>query len=100
MGKQVTLKGAAPQCVDHLKAAGRNERTVHTYGKQLKVIMGFFGEDRKVSAIRPADVGRFLKSDQLLKTPKGKKWADQTAKQIVQVFRMFLEWAQAQPRTT
>jgi len=42
------------------------------------------------------DVGRFLKSDSLLKKPNGKQRAELTVKQIVRVLRMFLEWAQAQ----
>ncbi len=96
MATQVTLKNAAPEYLEHLKAIGRNERTVRTYGNQLRIMMGFFGEERKLGALRPADVGRFLKSDHLLKTPKGKKRAEPTVKQIVRVLRMLLEWAQAQ----
>ena len=96
MPSQLTLKGAAPQFIEHLRAAGKKEQTLRTYGTALEVVAGFFGEGKSLKAIRPADVGRFLKSDALLKKPNGKERAEPTVKQIVRVLRMFLEWAQAQ----
>ena len=97
MPSQTTLKEAGPKYLEHLEAAGKNPRTVETYRRQLAVLAGFFGEDKKLAAIRPADVGRFLKSDALLKKPgSGKPRAEQTVKQIVRVLRMMLEWAHAQ----
>jgi len=96
MPSQTTLKEAGPKYFDHLQAAAKNQRTVDTYRRQFDVITGFFGEGKKLTAIRPADVGRFLKSDHLLKKPNGKERAEPTVKQIVRVLRMFLEWAQAQ----
>ncbi len=41
-------------------------------------------------------MGRFLKSDALLKKPSGKERARTTPDQIARVLRMLLEWAQAQ----
>ena len=96
MPSQTTLKEAGPKYFNHLQAAAKNQRTVDTYRRQFDVITGFFGEGKKLTAIRPADVGRFLKSDHLLKKPNGKERAEPTVKQIVRVLRMFLEWAQAQ----
>ena len=96
MPSQITLKDAGPQYFEALKAAAKNQRTVDTYRRQFEVVTGFFGEDKKLSAIRPADVGRFLKSDALAKKPNGKERAEPTVKQIVRVLRMFLEWAQAE----
>ena len=96
MPSQLTLKDAAPQYLEHLRAAGKNEHTVRTYGKALEVIAGFFGETKAIKALRPADVGRFLKSDALLKKPNGKERAKPTTDQITRVLRMLLEWAQAQ----
>jgi len=92
----MTLKDAAPQFLVHLRAAGKNERTARTYGNALHVVVGFFGEGKTLKAIRPTDVGRFLKSDALLKKPNGKDRAQPTVDQIVRVFRMLLEWAQGQ----
>jgi len=96
MPSQLTLKDAAPQYLEHLRAAGKNEHTIRTYGKALEAITGFFGEAKALKALRPADVGRFLKSDALLKKPNGADRAKPTIEQIVRVLRMLLEWAQAQ----
>jgi site-specific recombinase XerD len=96
MPSQLTLKDAAPQYLEYLRAAGKNMHTVRTYGKALEAIAGFFGEGKALKALRPADVGRFLKSDALLKKPNGAERAKPTTDQITRVLRMLLEWAQAQ----
>ena len=96
MPSQLTLKDAAPQYLEHLRAAGKNEHTVKTYGRALDAIAGFFGEGKALKALRPADVGRFLKSDALLKKSNGRERAKPTTDQITRVLRMLLEWAQAQ----
>ena len=96
MPSQMTLKDAAPQFIEHLRAAGKKEQTLRTYGTALEVVAGFFGEGKTLKALRPADVGRFLKSDALLKKPSGKDRAQPTVDQIVRVLRMLLEWAQGQ----
>ena len=51
------------------------------------------GEGKTLKAIRPADVGRFLKSDALLRKPNG---ADRAKPTVDQIARVLLEWAQAQ----
>ena len=94
--QSLTLKNAAPPYLEYLRAAGKGEHTVRTYGKALEVVVDFFGEGKALKALRPADVGRFLKSDALLKKPNGKERAKPTIDQIVRVLRMLLEWAQAQ----
>ena len=96
MPRQMTLKDAVPQFLVHLRSAGKNERTARTYANALHVVVGFFGEGKTLKAIRPTDVGRFLKSDALLKKPSGKERAQPTIDQIVRVFRMMLEWAQSE----
>jgi len=96
MPSQLTLKDAAPQFIEHLRAAGKKEQTLRTYAKALEVVAGFLGEGKSLKAIRPTDVGRFLKSDALLKKPSGKERAQPTVDQIVRVLRMLLEWAQGQ----
>ncbi|HUT36141.1 MAG TPA: site-specific integrase [Planctomycetota bacterium] len=94
--QSLTLKDAAPQYLEYLRAAGKDAHTVRTYGKALEVASAFFGETKAIKALRPADVGRFLKSDALLKKPNGKERAKPTTDQITRVFRQLLEWAQAQ----
>jgi integrase len=96
MPSQTTLKDAAPQFIEYLRAAGKKEQTLRTYGTALEVVAGFFGDGKTLKALRPADVGRFLKSDALLKKPNGRDRAKPTVDQITRVLRMLLEWAQGQ----
>ena len=77
----------------HLKEEGKTERTLYTYGMDLRDVCGFFGEDKKLAALRPADFGRFLKSDALLKLKTGKPKSEITIKKTVRVMRMMLVWA-------
>ena len=58
------------------------------------------GEEKALTAIRVTDVGRFLKSDALLKMPTGKDRAERTVAKTTRVLRMCLEWAQAQGMIT
>ena len=96
MATQITLREALGQFLEHLKAAGKKERTLYTYARDADVIVGFFGQARKLATLRAADVGRFLKSDALLKMPTGKDRAERTVAKTVRVLRMCLEWAKAE----
>jgi len=96
MAKAFTLADTAPKFLENLLAAGKQERTVRIYGTQLGAAVRFFGEAKTLKALRPADVGRFLKSDAVLKKPSGKERAQPTVDQIVRCLRMLLEWAVAQ----
>jgi site-specific recombinase XerD len=88
-----TLHDAAQVYLEHLRKQGKKEATIYTYTKDLQQIESFFGADRKLSAILPAHVGRFFRSDALLKLPSGKKRAKPTVDKTMRVFRMFLVWA-------
>lgn len=88
-----TLKQAAQEYMEHLRSMGKKEATLYTYGKDFEQIQSFFGPDRKLSNILPAHVGRFFKSDALLKLPSGKKRAQPTVDKTIRVLRMFLVWA-------
>lgn len=88
-----TLHDAAQAYLEHLREQGKKEATVKTYAKDFEQIESFFGADRKLSAILPAHVGRFFKSDALLKLPSGKKRAKPTVDKTMRVLRMFLVWA-------
>ena len=92
MPKALTLTEAAPKFLETLTAAGKQERTARIYGTKLQVAVRFFGESKTLKALRPVDVGRFLKSDALLKKPNGKDRAQPTVDQIVRCLRMLLEW--------
>lgn len=88
-----TLQQAAQKYLEHLRSKGKKEATLYTYGKDFEQIQSFFGADRKLSGILPAHVGRFFKSDALLKLPSGKKRAQPTVDKTIRVLRMFLVWA-------
>jgi site-specific recombinase XerD len=93
-----TLHEAAQGYLEHLREAGKKERTIYTYAKDLGQIEAFFGADKPLAAIRTPQVGKFLKSDALLKLPSGpdgiqKPRAKPTVDKTVRVLRMFLVWA-------
>ncbi|MBU1320580.1 MAG: hypothetical protein KKH67_15485 [candidate division Zixibacteria bacterium] len=88
-----TLHQATAAYLKYLKTQGKKEATLFTYAKDLEQIETFFGADRKLSAILPAHVGRFFKSDVLLKLPSGRNRAKPTVEKTMRVLRMFLIWA-------
>jgi len=88
-----TLHQAAEAYLKYLKTQGKKEATIFTYGKDLEQIETFFGAERKLSAIQATQVGKFMKSDALLKLPSGKKRATPTVEKSMRVLRMFLVWA-------
>jgi len=88
-----TLGQATAEYLEHLKTEGKSARTIYTYGRDVEQIIGFFGSDRKLSAILIPHVGKFLKSDALLKLPNGTGRAEPTVRKTVRVLRMFFVWA-------
>ena len=88
-----TLHEAGQAYLEHLKSQGKKERTVYTYGKDFEQIEAFFGADRKLKGILAPHVGKFFRSDALLKLASGKKRAEPTVKKTIRVLRMFLVWA-------
>ena len=90
---EITLGEAMTQYLEHLKEEGKSERSLYTYGMDAKQIIEFFGPDRKLTSILTPHVGKFLKSDALLKLPSGTERAEPTVRKTVRVLRMFLLWA-------
>jgi len=88
-----TIHNAAEAFLGHLREQGKKDRTLYTYRKDLEIVEVFFGGDKKVSSIRTPQVGKFFKSDTLLKLPSGKERAKPTLDKTIRVFRMFLVWA-------
>jgi len=91
--KDGTLHEAAQAYLEHLRTQGKKERTLYTYGKDFQQMEAFFGADRKLRTILPPHVGKFLKSDDLLRLPSGAERAKPTVDKTVRVLRMFLVWA-------
>ena len=89
----MTLHTAAQAFLEHLRTQGKSERTLYTYGKDLEQIEAFFGADRALAKILAPQVGKFFKSDELLKLPSGRERAKPTVEKTVRVTRMFFLWA-------
>ena len=90
---ETTLGQAISQYLEHLKSEGKSERTIYTYSRDVEQIIAFFGADRKLKSILTPHVGKFLKSDALLKLPNGRERAEPTVRKTVRVLRMFFVWA-------
>jgi len=88
-----TLGEVLAEYLEHLKQEGKSERTIYTYQKDAEQIMGFFGADRKLTSILTPHVGKFLKSDALLKMHGDRNRSEVTVRKTIRVFRMFLIWA-------
>ena len=88
-----TLHEAVQTYLEHLRQAGKKERTLYTYSRDFQQIEAFFGADKPLASIRAMQVGKFLKSDALLKLPSGQERAKPTVDKTVRVLRMFLVWA-------
>ena len=88
-----TLGQAMADYLEHLKSEGKSERTIYTYSRDIEQIIGFFGTDRKLTSILTPHVGKFLKSDALLKLPNGNERAEPTVRKTVRVLRTFFVWA-------
>jgi len=91
--KDCTVHEAAQAYLEHLRTQGKKDRTLYTYGKDFEQMEAFFGADRKLRTILPPHVGKFLKSDDLLRLPSGAERAKPTVDKTVRVLRMFLVWA-------
>ncbi len=88
-----TLGQTLVEYLEYLRVEGKSERTIYTYSRDVEQIVEFFGVDRKLTSILTPHVGKFLKSDILLKLPNGKCRADLTVKKTVRVLRMFMLWS-------
>jgi len=90
---EITLGRVMAEYLEHLKETGKSERTLYTYMRDAEQITGFFGSDRKLTSILTPHVGKFLRSDALLKLPNGTERAEPTVRTTVRVLRMFFTWA-------
>ena len=95
-----TLKQTTEAFIAHLKELGKKDRTLYTYKKDLDIVESFFGSDKLLPDIRVPQVGKFFKSDTLLKLPNGNTRAERTLAKTVRVFRMMMVWAKETGRIT
>jgi len=88
-----TIHETTEAYINHLKQEGKKERTLYTYRKDLDLVEDYFGKDRKLHEISLPHVGKFFKSDMLLKLKNGNLKSEITVKKTVRVFRMMMVWA-------
>jgi hypothetical protein len=92
----ITLKQASEEFLSHLKAEGKAERSLYTYGKDLEQIRAFFGDEKILSKILIPHVSGFLKSNELrMKAAKEGliERAKPTIDKTIRIFRMLMIWA-------
>ena len=104
--KTVTMKEATDQYLAHLRAIGKNEKTIYTYGKDLELAVEYFGADKAIAKILPVHVAAFFKADnvnKLIREPKkpGKPRQERPKSPITitktkRVFRMMLVFCKDQ----
>lgn len=90
------LKEATAKFKDHLKALGKSDRTIFTYGKDLEQIEEFFGVDTAMGKINPQRIAKFLKSDIALKCKRKGELVDRqprTVDKLIRLTRQFFIWA-------
>ena len=80
---ECTVHQAAEAFIGHLRESGKKDRTLYTYRKDLDAVESFFGAARQLTEIRLPQVGKFYKSDLLLKLPDGKERAGRTVAKTV-----------------
>lgn len=88
-----TITTTTQSFLNHLRNAGKKERTLYTYRKDLDIVESFFGKDRPLVEIKTPQVGKFFKSPILLKTATGQDRAERTIAKTMRVFRMMMVWA-------
>lgn len=94
----MTVAQTTAAFLEHLKSLGKAERTLYTYRKDLDIVEAFFHGERPLQEIRIPQVGKFFKSDLLLKKPSGVERAARTVEKTVRVFRMMMVWAKESGR--
>ena len=90
---KMTIHETTAAFINHLRENGKKERTLYTYRKDLDLIEGYFGKDKKLEELRITQVGKFLKCDALLKLGNGNARAERTVAKTIRVVRMMLVWA-------
>lgn len=90
---EITLTKTTHDFIEHLRSLKKKERTLYTYRKDLDIVEAFFGKDRPITDIHSAQIGKFFKSNVLLKSPEGKERAERTITKTIRVFRMMMVWA-------
>ena len=89
--KAKTLKEAVDLYLAHLKQIGKAEPTIYTYGQDLALAVGYFGADKDLAKLIPAQVAGFFKSEAMNKVSgSGREKSIITITKTRRVFRQML----------
>jgi len=88
-----TLRQAADEYVEHLRAAGKADPTVRSYAGDLEMAVRFFGTEKVMSKFLKVHVKRFLDSDPFNKRRNGAPKSEATVRKSRRAIRQFFEWA-------
>ena len=80
------------QFLDYLKAQGKKEKTLYTYGKDVELLVQHFGNGKAVNKITKPLMGGFLKCDGILKTASGKDKSHITINKTKRVVSQLFDW--------
>ncbi len=86
------INDSLSQYLKYLEKKGKSPMTLYTYGKDVEQIKAFFG-DKELNDLTKLWIGRFLKSEELNKSPNGKSRAPSTISKTIGFFRRFIEWS-------
>lgn len=87
----MNLEEALHDYLAHLKAIGKSDRTLYTYRKDASQIVAFFGDKPLVDLSR-LNIGKFLKSPELLEMKGGKARATHTVNKTRGFLKRFILW--------
>jgi site-specific recombinase XerD len=96
MSKQITLRQAADEYVEHLRAAGKADPTVRSYAGDLEMAVRFFGAEKQMGKFLKVHVKRLLDSDAFNKRRSGAPKTEVTIRKSRRAIRQFFEWAVGQ----
>lgn len=88
-----TLRQAADEYVEHLRAAGKADPTVRSYAGDLEMAVRFFGAEKAMGKFLKVHVKRFLDSNDMNQRKNGVPKSDATVRKSRRAVRQFFEWA-------
>jgi len=93
MSKSTTLRQAADEYVEHLRAAGKADPTVRSYAGDLEMAVRHFGAEKAMGKFLKVHVKRFLDSEPFNKRRNGTPKSEVTVRKSKRAVRQFFEWA-------
>ncbi len=94
------LKELVVEYLQSLRDGETKDKTIKVYERYLKLATAHFKGERDITAIKLPQVGKFFKSDAVIKGKNGKDRSEITSRQIRRVFRQLMVYALEQEYIT